>query len=495
MLDRNRRGGWRTRVGALALACSGCGGDAAPGGSRPGDFAEPTPASVEGATEANMARTEIDFPDGAVPEAAVPGRPNVLIVTIDTLRADHLEVYGYPRVTSPRLTELAEASVVFEQAYAPMATTLPSHTSMFTGVYPHEHGVLANISDGRTYQRREDLMTLAQLFERAGYETEAVVAAFPLDPQFGLNAGFRSYSAPESKQRPAKANTDEALAALERLAASTKPGFLWVHYFDPHGPYNPPYRFEVQFRMDDEIRAYLAERRFSERSQRPTGQWNELEEGIDRYDGEIAYTDFQIQRLLKAAEKNGWLDGAVLAVLADHGEGLNQHDVPGHGLTWEEQLHVPLMLRIPGVAPRRIPWPVSLVDLAPTLLHVLDVPGKQEFLAQVTGVDRFRTDIVHGDARILGQSSPRQSEGGEIRYVLRADRWKLHLDEEGVTSLYDLDADPFELHDVAGDHGRVVEKLASELEALLKLQRREVRTLEASEQVEAELRALGYGGK
>lgn len=505
------------KVGAVAIVlfcfCFSCGGDpgrsdAAPDGAsvqghQPGsgpvsltasDPAAGFAAETAGGPDGDAAG-QADFPGGVIPEGVASGHPNVLIITIDTLRADHLEVYGYPRTTSPRLAELAENSVVFERAYAPIATTLPSHTSMFTGVYPHEHGVLANISGGRTYQRREDLITLAQLFQRAGYRTEAVVAALPLDPQFGLNAGFDGYAAPDTKQRPAKANTDEALSALDRLVASGKPGFLWIHYFDPHGPYHPPSRFEAQFQVDDAMRAYLEERRFSARAQRPTGEWNELEEGIDRYDGEVAYTDFQIKRFLKAAEEKGWLERTLIAVLADHGEGLNQHDVPGHGLTWEEQLHVPMMLRIPGVAPRRIPWSVSLVDLAPTLLHVLDVPGKDEFLAQVTGVDRFSSEIVHRDARILGQSSPRQSDAGEIRYVLRADRWKLHVDEEGAKALYDLEADPFELHDVAEEHERVVRRLASELEALLALQRREVRTLGASEEVEADLRALGYGGK
>ena len=355
--------------------------------------------------------------------------------------------------------------------------------------------MLANISDGRTYRRREDLMTLAQLFEGAGYHTEAVVAAFPLDPQFGLNAGFEGYDAPGRKERHAKLNTDVAIAALDRMATSEKPGFLWIHYFDPHGPYNPPYKFEARYRMSDELRAHLEERQFAERAQRPTGQWNELDEGVNRYDGEIAYTDAQIQRFLKAAEEKGWLSGALIAVLADHGEGLNQHGAPGHGLTWEEQLHVPMLLRIPGVAPRRIPWRVSLVDLAPTLLHVLDLPGEAAFLAQVTGVDRFRTDVVHADARILGQSSPRQSEANEIRYVLRAGRWKFHVDEDGVQSLYDLEADPFEHRDVAEERGRVVETLAAELETLLAVQRREVQTLEASDEVQADLRALGYGGK
>ncbi|MFT6107404.1 MAG: arylsulfatase [Planctomycetota bacterium] len=487
---------WSIFASASLLAVAGVScGDSTPPEADLGTEAgasERAASSPQGASEDVSAAA--DFPGGAIPEGLVADQPNILIITIDTLRADHLDFQGYPRPTSPCLAALAAESVVFDAAYAPIATTLPSHTSMFTGVSPHEHGVLANISDGRTYQRREDLVTLAEFFRRSGYATEAVVAAFPLDPQFGLDAGFDGYSAPDKKQRPAKANTDEALSALDRLATSERPGFLWVHYFDPHGPYNPPYKFEIKFRMDEPMRAYLKERDFSERAQRPTGHWNELEEGIDRYDGEIAYTDFQIQRLLKKAEEAGFLDAAIVAVLADHGEGLNQHGVPGHGLTWEEQLHVPMLLKIPGVTARRISWPASLVDFAPTLLHVLDLPGKADFLRQVTGIDRFDSSVVHADSRILGQSSPRQSASAEIGYSLRADRWKLHVNESGEASLYDLTDDPFELEDLANERERVVTKLRAELEGMILVQRRDVRTMEASDDVKADMKALGYGG-
>ncbi len=434
------------------------------------------------------------IPTYSVEENVVGGSPNVLIITIDTLRADHLGFHGYPRATSPRLDKLAGESVVFEWAYAPIATTLPSHTSMFTGVYPHEHGVLANIKDGRSYQRRKDLMTLAELFQRAGYATQAVVAATPLRPQFGLNTGFDGYNAPANKQQSAEKTTKQALVALDELAASKKPGLLWVHYFDPHGPYNPPVEFLSKFRMDDAMRADLAERKFAARSQRPTGQWNMLEAGIDSYDGEIAFTDTQIHRFLKAAEESRWLENAIVVVLADHGEGLNQHGVAGHGLVWEEQLHVPMMLRIPGVEPRRIGTLASLVDFAPTLLHVLDLPGEDDFLEQVSGVNRFRSDLRHDEIRLLGQQSPRQSDAEAIGYSLRADQWKLHMSAENDASLYDLSEDPFELIDVAAKNPRVVDKLTAELSEMLRGQLREVQTEGVSKTIERDLRALGYGG-
>ena len=324
-------------MAALVLALSGCGGDVAP--ERGGDPDSP----------------RVPLVGGEVEEGLLDGRPNLLIVTVDTLRADHLGAYGYARGTSPRLDALAAESVLFERAYAPIATTLPSHTTMFTGVSPHEHGVLANIADGVTYLRRPDLVTLAEFFSSAGYRTEAVVAAYPLRPEFGLDAGFDGYDAPEARPRVANEVTTAALEAMERQGAAGRPGLLWVHYFDPHGPYTPPFKVARDFSMDEATRAYLAERRFAARAQRPTGQWNELETGIDAYDGEVAFVDRQLKRLLNRAEEQGWLTGeTVVVVLADHGEGLNQHGVPGHGLVWEEQVHVPWMIRAPRREPRAL---------------------------------------------------------------------------------------------------------------------------------------------
>jgi len=483
--SRDGQGLWALSVtvgGLLAISC----GDPESNGSRNGGV-------TAGALDAGAER--VPLPGGEVAEGLLAGSPNVLVITIDTLRADHLGAYGYGRPTSPRLDELASESVLFERALAPIATTLPSHTTMFTGVSPHEHGVLANIADGKVYTRRPDLKTLAEFFSASGYRTDAVVAAFPLRPEFGLDAGFDGYEAPEATSLIAREVTSAALAVMERQAAEAGPGLLWVHFFDPHGPYTPPLRVARGFMMDEETRAYLKERRFSERAQRPTGQWNEVESGIDAYDGEVAFVDRQIKRLLGTGEDLGWVsDDCVIAVLADHGEGLNQHGVPGHGLVWEEQLHVPWMIRAPGVAARRIPEPVALADFAPTLLHLLDLPGKEAFLEQVSGVDRFAPTVAYADRRILAQTSPRQSAVEGISYAIRGGRWKLHRGEGGEMRLFDLEADPYELRDVSFRWPKVLDRLSSDLDATLERQVGGVRVEEASEATAAELRALGYGG-
>ena len=430
--------------------------------------------------------------------AAEPRTPNVLWITIDTLRADHLGCYGYPRETTPWLDELAAESLVFERAFTPIATTLPSHTSMFTGVYPHEHGILANIAGGQTYLRNPELLTLAEVLRQGGYATRAVISAFPLREEFGLATGFDIYHQPKArKQRGAKAATKAALNALKELqdpAVDGAPGFLWVHYFDPHVPYSPPPEYRDRFQMTEEELAGFVARGFLERAQRRTGEWNELDKGTDFYDEEVAFADFEIARLMREAKASGWLDDAIIIVTADHGEGLNQHGMPGHGFVWQEQLRVPLIMRIPGEEAGRVPYSMSLVDVAPTLLRFIDVPGKAEFLEQATGVDRLDPSISHVDARILGQGSPLQSTDGNIDYTLRAGGWNLHLAPNGIRRLYRVDTDPDETVDLAESEAAIADRLEKELREWVALQRREVTTEAASDAVRAELRALGYGG-
>ncbi|MEM6674235.1 MAG: sulfatase [Planctomycetota bacterium] len=445
--------------------------------------------------ETDPSDERVALPGGEIARGVVPGTPNVLIITIDTLRADHLGLHGYPKLTSPFLDSLAEESVVFDRAYAPIATTLPSHTTMFTGVLPIEHGVLANIAEGRSYERREDLATLAEFFAAAGYATDAVVSAYPLRPEFGLATGFERYATPRRRQRNASSATDAALEAIATQLEQGGPGLLWIHYFDPHGPYSPPLPWVRPFEVTPEEADVLRSRGFTDRAQRPTGQWNELAAGISAYNGEIAFADQEIARLFADAEASGWLaEDTVVVVAADHGEGLNQHGEPGHGLIWEEQLRVPLLFRVNGVAPRRLAEPVSLADLAPTLLHVLDLPGTEAFLEQVTGVNRFAPTVGHADLRILGHTSPRLSSGDDLGYAIRAGRWKLHRLADGTRLLFDLEEDPDELVDLSEERTDVIRKLEVELDSMLERASAEVRTTEASDEVQSALRSLGYGG-
>jgi choline-sulfatase len=273
-------------------------------------------------------------------------RPNLVLVTLDTVRADHLGCYGDRAAVTPWLDRLAAEGIRFAQASSPVPLTLPSHTSMLTGLLPTHHGVRNNGAGGL----REGTATLATLLAGRGYRTGAFVGAFVLDRRFGLARGFAVYDDDIPRdpragvsleaERPGREVVDRALAWLAR--EDPRPFFLWVHLYDAHAPYRPP------------------------------PQWAARHPGRP-YDGEISEVDEQVGRILEQLGRRGLGDRTVVAVAGDHGEGLGEHGELTHGLLlYEPTLHVPLLLRAPGrLRPRVVATPVSLVDLAPTLAGLL----------------------------------------------------------------------------------------------------------------------------
>lgn len=433
---------------------------------------------------------------------AEPGPlPDVVLVTFDTLRADHLGFAGYFRETSPNLDALARASVVFERCIAPMATTLPVHASILTGVQPQEHGLLGNVDpEGRRYELSDELPTFTQFLRGNGYRTAAFVSALPLKRQFGLDGGFEVYDEPSGRERRAGETTDAALAWYTARQAESAPLFLWVHYFDPHGPYEPPAEFAQAFGSDGEIERYLAERRFADAGQRPGRQAREVSTraSIDLYDGEILYMDREVGRLFAALQAGPRWERTALAAIADHGEGLNQHGEPGHGQVWNEQLHVPFLLRVPGLEPRRVGRLVTPADLVPTLLGAIEIPGSESLLARMSGLDALAPDFP-AERQVLSQTSERQVGLGRVpAHSLTGERWKFVRHADGREQLFDLGQDPFELRDVAPEQTARMAELRATLEAELAAQRsRAPRGPERSELGTGELeglRELGYIG-
>jgi choline-sulfatase len=269
---------------------------------------------------------------------------HLVLITIDTLRADRVGAYGYARARTPRIDGLAARGVRFEHAYATAPITLPSHASLLTGRYPPGHG-------SRHNGMRVDtaVPALATILSTAGFATGGFVSAFPLDRRFGLNNGFAAYGDRMPRgtrgrfenERPGRDTVDEALAWLTpTLTASRANGgriFLWVHLFEPHAPYGQP------------------------GSGRPVA---------DRYDDEIAESDTQIGRILDAFGQDA--ASSVIVVAADHGEAFGEHGEISHSLfVYDTTLRVPLMIAGPGVPTRTVGSPVSLVDVAPTVLPLL----------------------------------------------------------------------------------------------------------------------------
>jgi arylsulfatase A-like enzyme/thioredoxin-like negative regulator of GroEL len=268
------------------------------------------------------------------------GPPSIVLVSIDTLRADHVGAYGAKTAATPNLDQLAADGVVFLDALTPVPVTLPAHASMLTGLLPHRHGV----RDNGLYRLPADVPVLAQALADGGYDTAAVVAAAVLDRQFGLDRGFRTYDDAVSgaaglaiAERPAAAVTDAALAAAGRLKP---PFFLFVHYYDPHAAYRPPAPFAERF-------------------------------AAQPYDGEVAYADAEVGRLRRELLARGLPKESVFAVTSDHGEGLGDHGEATHGpFLYQSTLHVPLLVVAPGRWPgrRRASGLVSSIDITPTLL-------------------------------------------------------------------------------------------------------------------------------
>jgi arylsulfatase A-like enzyme len=448
--------------------------------------------------------------------------PSVVLVTLDTTRADHLGCYGYFRETTPFLDALAERAILFERCIVPMATTLPTHATILTGTWPLEHGVLANLQHtGHYFEPAPGLRSFAELCRASGWRTAAFVGAAPLRAETGIAAGFEHFDEPsaEVSQRTA-AQTNEALFAwLDALPADERrPLFLWVHYYDPHWPFEPPPEYVARFRTDERLERWVEERRVPSRVRRPLTE--EVDDALlvrNLYDAELRYLDDRLAELFARLERLPGFERAAVLVIGDHGEGLCQHGETAHGSTWNEQLHAPFLLLAPGEAPRRVPWPVSAADALPTLLGRIEAPALAPFLAQASGRDalaegfRPRPLVSQDTGRRMGDP-----QAGAYRFSLTGERWKLvravpagELErpepgrraasedarrslgalgyaggegEQGGSgaeryALYDLAADPFELEDVAAEHPEIVEQLARELQRELERQRARAREL------------------
>ncbi len=366
----------------------------------------------------------------------------MLLVSIDTLRADRVGVYG-GAVSTPRMDRLAHRGIWFARARTVVPLTLPSHASLLTGLHPAQHGVHNNGS----FRLETGVPTLAEIARGRGWRTGAVVGSFILDAQFGLARGFEQYDGPmsmrlrpgaeqrqalEGPERDATAVTDAALRWLERRG--DEPFLLWVHYFDPHTPYVPPEPFA---------------------SRHPGAP----------YDGEVAYVDHELGRLLEALSATALGAETLIVVVGDHGESLGEHGEATHGVfLYEAVLRVPFILSGAGVPPRgRVDRPVSTVDLLPTLLGILGIPppaglpGRDLLDAEAEG-DAADTLPVLAETRLpclnFGWSGSAAIIEGSLKLIRGA-----------TAELYDLESDPAEARNLSArrpaERQRLEERLAS----------------------------------
>lgn len=415
--------------------------------------------------------------------------PSIVLITIDTLRADHLSTYGYFRETSPILDQLAREAAVFDKVVTTMATTLPAHVSLMTSTWTTTHGLKGNFSHLKTVlDEQTGLRTFAEILSELGYETAAFVSAAPVRAHTGLQRGFETYDQPVEKERRADVTTDKVLSWLE--AESERPLFLWIHYFDPHRPRQPPAPYDKAFSTDDALVEFLRKRAVKNPANR------HLQGQINAYDGEILFTDTQIGRVLAVLEARGdWQDTAVV-ITADHGEGLGQHDWMDHGQIYNEQLLVPLIIRFPiGSGPTgvRISKTASLVDVIPTLVGAFDIPVAGSDRPQFEGVDLLTDEDTR--AGVFSEQSHRVNEPG-LKYTLTGEDWKYFHRTEAEDELFDMVKDPHELDNVIERYPSVASSMREEIFQQLATSVRAKRPQQ--EQLDPEvvdqLRALGYLG-
>ena len=356
--------------------------------------------------------------------------PCVLVVTLDTTRADRLGCYGYKRALTPHLDALASSGVVFDRAVSVTPLTLPAHASLFTGLYPVETGLFTN-ARGRL---PDSIPTLAEVLKRRGYDTAGFVASFVLNRKFGLDRGFTKYDddfesdepAPDAlhRQRSAASVVDSALAWLSEKR--TKPFFCWVHFYDPHAPYlKHSDLFNNQF--DD-----------------------------SPYDAEIAFVDRQVGRLLEFIKTQGLDSRTLIVVVGDHGEGLGEHVERTHGSTlYDATQRVPLIFRLPekAHAGSRVAANVSQVDVFPTMLELLGINERRKisgvsFRQALSGKPQAPRECYSttDEPFLLNGCSPLRSLSDRTWKYIRTTK----------PELYDLASDEHELHNLAGERPDVL---------------------------------------
>ncbi|MGA7633993.1 MAG: sulfatase-like hydrolase/transferase [Terriglobales bacterium] len=418
---------------------------------------------------------------GALAETAVP--PNIILITLDTTRADHMGFLGSRRGVTPNLDKLARQSVVFTHAYSQAPFTAPSHATILTGTYPQFHQV-----EDFQVPLTKDLPYAPAILKAHGYHTAAFVGSIVLDPfqqlAIGFERGFDTYDAGFHMTRPGEdhyAATDRraAVVVAHALAWLSKhppgPFFMWVHLYDPHFPYEAPDPFGTRYKSAP-------------------------------YDGEIAYSDAALGKLLNQLRVQGLFENSVIAMMSDHGESLGDHGEEFHGFfLYDATIHVPLLLKMPGdrFAGKRIDNHVGLVDVLPTILQTVGIEVSQEMQGEsLLGMMEPKPPPA-ASGETAPASSPDRPLYSETEYAVRAYGWsavrslrtgKYLFIEAPRRELYDMVADPKAEHDLSASSKAVADTLQGQLDAFrLKTSKsREAPIRVVDPEAEEKLAALGY---
>ncbi len=393
---------------------------------------------------------------------------NVLFITFDTTRADHIGCYGYKKIKTKNIDNLANEGCLFEKAFSPVPLTFPAHVTMFTGRYPITHGVKNN----GTYALSDSANTLPEILKKQGYKTAAFISAYILDRRFGLDQGFDVYDddlttniEPKlvQKERRADTVTNAAIKWLER--GGKDKFFLWVHYFDPHDAYQPPPPFSKEY------------------AENP-------------YDGEIAYADYWLGKLLGKLSELGIKDNTLIILAGDHGEGLGDHNERTHGIfLYEYAIWIPLIISYPKTLPKskRISSLVRLIDLSPTILDMLSIKIPEDMqgvslLPLMTGKKKSLDLVLYCETEYTKSSHNWSPLEG-----IRTKGWKYIF--APIKELYNLEKDTGEKKNLFKKEKKMAEKmenLFAEVKKKITPEETPSTTLAMDEQTREKLKSLGY---
>ena len=440
---------------------------------------------------------------GASALAAAAAPPNVILITLDTVRADRMGFLGSKRGLTPNLDALARQSVVFTRAYSQVPLTAPSHAAILTGTYPQFN----QVTDFQIPLAQE-LPYAPEILRTHGYHTAAFVGAIILDPSARFapgfdrgfdtyDAGFRAWHSGEDRYRTTERRGGEVVAhALAWLSQHPRgPFFMWIHLYDPHHPYDPPEPYKSKYASAP-------------------------------YDGEIAYTDSAVGKFLAQLRARGLFDNSVIAVMADHGEALGDHGEDTHGIfLYDETIHVPLVIKLPGAAAtgknpagkvstgkvsagkaptgKRIENPVELVDVLPTILQAVKIPVPPEVQGESLLGMLTTKPAAAESAETTASTSPGRPAYAETDYPRRAYGWsslqalrtgKYLYIKAPRQELYDQSTDPKAEHDLSSGSTAVTGTLGAQLDAFRQKtsSRREAPTSVVDPEAQEKLAALGY---
>jgi len=408
--------------------------------------------------------------------AEPPSTPHVIVISFDTTRADCLGCYGHPWIETPHIDEFAKESILFSACMSVSPTTLASHTSLFTGTYPHTHGVPRN-----GFMVNDNNVMLAEVLRETGYHTAGFAASFTLSSRFDFHQGFDHYDDEENmrtegepewtnEERSAEAVTDAVLDYLD-MSDPEGPMFLFVHYWDPHTPYRPPspYLEKYLYResetapgtaIEQERRDELVDKDWVLGVPRPDYE-NEVRDYVRLYAGEISYMDEHVGRLFRGLRERGIFDESIVAVTSDHGETLWDHEPYfTHGWdTYQASVHVACIVRLPGGkhGGTKVAVPISNIDVMPSVLGYLGLAVPERVEGRTIDFTRPGEDTP---ARTLYSQAtkPFDEEEGQVwpntnktRGARSGNYTFIQFPSTGKEELYDLSSDPTEQHNLMND--------------------------------------------